>query len=310
MLAYATISQFQRMIRLTKESYDAAEEHERKNVEDYLRRATRTIERYTRRRFLPWREARVFPVPYAYSDLRLKRYPAMDLYLNQDLLEVETLVDGQSNSLTEGTDYFLLDHNIYPKYAIALKFPNYWNGGFSTSTLSHVEQPEVTLTGVWGFSDESRYPAQAWIDTLEVVPTGALTSSETTITLDGAAPDVDGDDELGEQRLDAGYLLRIDDEFIEVLSVDETTNAFDVRRGAQGTTATAHTAGTTITRWRVPEDITETCLKIAKTWREADELTGGRLGVGDMSVGIDLDIPNDAKTTIKYYTRRIAANWR
>lgn len=79
--------------------------------------------------------------------------------------------------------------------------------------------------------------ANAWarVDAL----TANIDASVTSISV----ADVDGADAYGlTPRISDGNLLRIGDEFMEVLAVNTTTNAVTVRRGVNGTTAAAHVA--------------------------------------------------------------------
>jgi hypothetical protein len=305
MLTYATVTDFRQALTLSEAEYLSAEEVKRKSVERYLSYATRFIDRFTRRKFYPWRELRKAYVPYTYYDLRIRRIPSIDLYLDNDLLEVEKLVDGQGNTLVEDTDFFLHEHNIWPKYGIALKFPNYWSGIFSSAQVLHMEQPEILITAIWGFHDEPRYPAEAFIDTLDTAQE-PLDATETDITV----TDADGVDEFGELRFDVGYLIRIEDEFMEVTAIDANTNVITVIRGIRGTLAVTHVTGIAISRWNVPHDIREACLDIAKITRERDTQTGGRIGISEMSIGTQIRIPDNTMGVIKNYVRRNYSNYR
>lgn len=103
----------------------------------------------------------------------------------------------------------------------------------------------VTLTGVWGIH---RDYANAWmaVDTLS----GNITSSATSLTV----ANIDGADLYGiTPRISAGNLLKIDSEYIEVTETDTATNIATVRRGMNGTTAAAHSAGAAVYTWQVED---------------------------------------------------------
>jgi hypothetical protein len=267
-------------------------------IEEYIKRATRFIDRFTRRSFFPSIETRRYNVPYAHQNLAIRRYPSAHLKLDNDLLESLVVNNGQVDIPDD--NYFLLEHNIYPKSIIAINFPYYWGGTYGAiAPYKRYDSPVISLTGIWGFADY-RYPAEFWIDTDQVL-LGDIDNAVTTITLDA----VDDLDSLGENAFFVGCLIRIDNEFMEVTAIDTGTNEITVRRGMRGSTKASHDEDAVITRWRVIEDIQTVCIQVAKTWMELDLNAGGRIGVSDTSVGAELGIPQDALTTIKMYQRSI-----
>lgn len=301
-LTYAVLEDFIEMKDLKKSGIivDLSEKG-RTKIEQYLIRATRFIQRHTRRDFFPWRETRTYPIPYAFYDLAVRRYPSAHLQLDQDLIEVFTLNNGQEDITA---DYFYpLDLNIKPHYSIAIKFPKYWGGAFGGVTpFTRFDEGIISVDGLWGYAENTggwRYPDDFWIDTLFTL-TATLSDSSTTISIPALS---DKQDELGEKPFVAGRMLRIDDEYLEIIAASTDTNTITVRRGARGSTPSEHLAGTLIERWRVIEDITEACLQIAKTWREADISAGSRIGVSDVSPGAELSIPADPLMILKSYSR-------
>ena len=100
-------------------------------------------------------------------DLSIRRFPAAHLKLNQDLLEVININNGISDF--DNNDYYLLEHNVYPKSIIAVKHPNYWGGTYGSYTAARkYDEAVVTVTGMWGYSDFD-YPRTSWVNTDEVV---------------------------------------------------------------------------------------------------------------------------------------------
>lgn len=297
MLTYATVGDFMQMKDLGKSGIVVVTNQSKVKIDAYLERATRFIDRFTRRSFFPYYETRRYPIPYAFYDLMLRRFPSAPLNLDADLLEAIVV----NNGITDLSDdkYYLLDTNIYPKVEIALKFPYYW-GGLTGSAISRYNQPVCSITGIWGFADY-RYPYEFWIDTYNVIPSGGILANTTTIEVDN----VDAIDSWGNEAFKKGYMIRVGNELMEVTDADTTTNEITVLRGVRGSTAVAHDEGDKITRWRVVEDIVEACLQVAKTWREADLAAGGRIGVSDASSGVELSIPSDPLNTIKMYARSI-----
>jgi hypothetical protein len=297
MLTYATVFDFSQAKDLGRAGIVTIPAAAYTKIDDYLMRATRYIDRQTRRKFYPWRETRTYPIPYNYYDLSIRQYPSAELALDQDLLETLTVNNGQQDIPSDG--YFLLETNIYPKTLIALKWPYYWGGPYgAVPGLYRYNQPILSVTGVWGYAD-GRYPGEWWINTYEAVPVGGITANQTTITV----TDADGLDAWGTPRFQDGYMIRINNEFMEVTGVNTSTNVITVLRGVNDTVPAAHNEAIQIKRWRVLEDIKDACIKIAKTWLEADIAAGGRIGVSDTSTGAELTIPSDPLAIINSYVR-------
>lgn len=306
-LTYALVEDFFEMKDVKKPNVAGislpidSETYNRDRVKSYLVRATRFIQRYTRRDFYPWVETREYPIPYAFHDLSLRRFPSAHLIVDQDLAEILSIYNGVET--IDPAYYYPLELNIKPHYAIAIKFPKYWGGWFGGVTpFKRYDEGIVAVTAVWGYTENtggSRYPYDFWINTGEELPL-ALNNSETQITITNATTIYD---QIGERAFLEGRLLKIDNEFLEVTGVDDTK--ITVIRGARGTTAVIHDVGASISRWRIIEDITEACLQIAKTWREADISNGSRIGVSDVSAGAELSIPSDPLRILASYHRSL-----
>lgn len=300
MLTYATRADFIEMVDLGKGGIvSPLPSDSNDKIDQYLRRATRYIKKQTRRDFFPWIETREYTVPYAYYDLAIRRFPSAHLKLDQDLLEIFVLNNGVED--VDSDFYYPLEHNIYPKDVIAIKYPKYWGGQFGgVSPFKRYDEPIVTVQGLWGFHDFD-YPREAWVDTLEDVEAGGINATQTALQF----TDTEGVDAFGLTRVTLGSLLRIENELLEVTAVDTDTDVVTVLRGVRGSTAAAHDENTDIKRWRVVDDIVECTLNVAKTWREADVSAGGRMGVSDVSVGVEIGIPADALEIIKSYQRSL-----
>lgn len=301
-LTYAVLQDFIEMKDLNKSGIVVdISEIGRTKIEQYLVRATRYIQRHTRRDFFPWRETRTYPIPYAFYDLAVRRFPTAHLQLDQDLLEVFTLNNGQKD--LDPDAFFPLELNIKPHFGLAVKFPEYWGGSFGgISPFKRFDEGVITVDALWGYAENTggwRYPDDFWIDTrFELEAT--LSDSSTVFSVTDLENQID---ELGEKPLVAGRMLKIEDEYLEIIAISTSTNTVTVRRGARGSEPAEHAEDTPVYRWRVIEDITEACLQIAKTWREADLSAGNRIGVSDVSPGAELSIPNDPLTIIKSYAR-------
>jgi hypothetical protein len=302
-LTFATIEDFLNMKDIEKPVESGfstpIEAYDKNKIEDYLIRATRYIQRYTRRDFFPWVETREYPIPYAFHDLSLRRFPTAHLIVDQDLLEIIDIYNGVESVTSDY--YYPLELNIKPHYAVAIKFPKYWGGYYGgLIPLRRYDEGIIRVTAVWGYAENTggwRYPYNFWLSTNASLGYD-LNNTDEIINITNA---ISIYDENGKSAFTKGRLIKIDDEFIEVMGVDDAK--ITVKRGARGTTAEEHKDGAVIYRWNVIEDITEATLQIAKTWREADISTGSRIGVSDVSAGAELSIPSDPLRIISSYHR-------
>lgn len=295
MLNYATIDDFMQMkdIGTKTGSITAPTNRSIDKIEKYITRATRFIHRFTRRDFLPWIETRNFAPPYAYIDLAVRQMPRAHLKLDQDLLEAITVMTG--DTVIDTDNYFLLEHNIYPKHIIAISYPGSWG-----ITLGRrYDQATISIEGIWGYQDaQYAMENEAWVDTDEVVEDGGITSTVTTLNVD----DADGIDGRGETRFVVGRLIRIDNEFMEITDISTSTNKITVKRGVRGSTKVAHEEGTTIKTWHVVDDIVEATIQIAKVFREQDISAGNRIAVSDRGSDVE-GVPVDSLKLVQMYVR-------
>ncbi|MEL6271938.1 MAG: phage head-tail connector protein, partial [Chloroflexota bacterium] len=191
-----------------------------------LEAASRHIERYTGRHFLPY-----------HATLTHDLLPVCpnDLLLTEDLLQLISVAD--ADGTIDPDDITMLPPDG-PASLLRI------NGLFAW------DSPERTadVTGVWGWNDT---PLEMWQDSGDAVNDLSLSSTATTITVgDADATYADG----VTPRFSVGALLNIEDEFVRVLAVDTVANTLSVERGAQGTTAAAHSLGTPIQVYRPPYD--------------------------------------------------------
>lgn len=106
----------------------------------------------------------------------------------------------------------------------------------------------ASVVGTWGYNSDY---ANAW-QAVDVITVGGINASVTTFTV----ADVDGVDLYGvTPRISAGNYILIDSEVMFVSATNTTTNALTVRRGALGTTASAHLVGATVSTYEVESTI-------------------------------------------------------
>lgn len=110
----------------------------------------------------------------------------------------------------------------------------------------------VVISGWWGYKEY--YDSQGWlsVDTLSA----PINASDVTLTVNAA----NGSDYYGQTpRFSPGNLIRIDDEMLEVTSVNTSTNVLGVLRGQRGTTAAPHLISVAVKVWNIEFNIRYAC---------------------------------------------------
>ena len=167
---YATIAEFKAFASIT--STDATDDTV---ITDILDSVSRFIDNHTRRTFYARTETRYFDVPVGSI-----------LDLDDDLLTITTLTNGDTTVLSSSTDYILLPNNEYPKYAVKLKTSstNVWEQDSSGNS-----EKAITILGTWGWA--ASCPTDIKEACLEIATSyyhrrfGENMSSETIITPTG-----------------------------------------------------------------------------------------------------------------------------
>ena len=110
-------------------------------VDATIESASRFIDAQSGRTFYAREETRLYDVPSGTRELRL----------DDDLLEIGTLTNGDSTVLTTD-DYMLLPANVSPKYAIKLKTTsaNSWQPGTDGGS-----EQVISVLADWGYTSET-----------------------------------------------------------------------------------------------------------------------------------------------------------
>ena len=151
----------------------------------------------------------------------------------------------------------------------------------------------------------SYYLSQGFFDSGQDVPVAGLTASAVTMVI----TDVDGLDPYNRTPcFSAGNLVRIDDELIDIVKTDTTTNTLTMIRGVRGTTAAAHTAGTAIEIWEPEDDIANAAT------RQAGLLYARRGAYQQVTTypdGVSVSYPSDLLAEIRATVQRFntVGNW-
>lgn len=259
---YVTLYQVRQYLKLT-----ATETTDDSLLTRLIRETHDNIDEYCDRRFDVRQETRSFDYPVKSRDMLgaydieawIAQWNAVSqvygnkrLRLDDDLLSLTTLTNGDDTEITSG-NYVLEPANKYPKSAVRLVGSSV---NWQLPSSGRKEQV-IDVAGLWGY--HRRYSDKAWIDSLDTVQDDPLSAAATTLTVSDADGQA-GDGEL--VRFQAGNMIKIEDEFLDVLSVDTDNNQLTVVRAYNGTTAAQHTQGTTIYIYRPMENI----VRAAKRW--------------------------------------------
>lgn len=187
-------------------------------LRDLIRSVCADMERSARRYFAPRIETRYYD---AQRDVHSAR-----LWLDDDLLAVTTLLNGDGTSITSN-QYVTNPRHTTPTYALQLK-----SNANLAWTWTTTPEDAIALTGVWGYHTDY---ANAWmlIDTLGAAITTTTATTATLVTADSVR---------------AGDILRIGTEYLYAGAVSGTALS-SLARGANGSTAATHAQGDAIYVW-------------------------------------------------------------
>jgi len=130
---YATLAEFKLWADISSSDSD-----DDTVIEDIIEAASRWIDDETGRTFYARTETRYFDVP---SGRKLK--------LDDDLLTITTLTNGDSNTIDDSSEIDLVPKNVAPYYAIRIKAGSayYW----SQDSSGNIEDV-ISVAGTWGYA--------------------------------------------------------------------------------------------------------------------------------------------------------------
>ncbi len=219
-----------------------------------LEAASAQIERLTGRRFLPYVATRQYDLP-----------PADTLLLDEDLLSLDALYNGDGSAI-DLADVLLMPASP-PHSVLRLRDGAYYmavNGADAA----------ITVAGIWGWHE--RY-SRAWVASGEslAMPLDALATTLSVSAIGGVAGDGQS------PRFQVGALLRVDDELMRVVALDEAAQTLTLERGAQGSTAAAHSTGAPLEIFRPDAEALSLTLRWAAwLYRQPDS------GQNDLSLSL------------------------
>ncbi len=250
--------------------------------------ATDMMHQFCIRSFLPSRATKQF-------DARGDEVTTVALHVWDDLLEVISITNGDGTSVASGA-YVLNPRNEYPKWGIEL-LPSsvlYW-------TYNTDWQGAISVDAIWGYHEDY---AHAWIDTRDTVQNaGGIDATTQTITV----VDADGKDARYRTRFQIGQLIRVDDEFMDVVDVDIVSNTLTVLRGQAGTVAATHANAASITRWAAMQNVEQACISLVSWLYRTAQTAGEEIQFLDGTRIITNRAPSNIRETLLAYRKgRIA----
>ncbi len=273
---YCTLSEFKNYVaprgQSTSITTDATDDSV---ISAIVEGISRWIDEQCGRTFYPRIETRYFNVP----EDRL-------LIVDDDLLAVTTLTNGD-DSVTASTEYNLEPRNVSPAWAIKIKDTS---SDIWTSDSDGSYEGVIEVLGYWGY--RSQYTQRGWVSAGTLASDMSAVATTCTMTA--------GHTLVNDQ------IIKIDNEIMNI-SVSSNT-VTPAKRGDNGSTAAAHTSGTTVYYWSVQPEIREATRQIAQSIYSArsGQTSGGKVTITAAGVVIrPEDIPPMAHKTITHFTRML-----
>lgn len=234
-------------------------------------------ERTRERAFVPYLDTRQFRSD-ALGEPAVSRFGgfiAPSLLVDEDLLAVQSIVNGDASAVT---DYSLLPLNRYPKERVELTSASgsAWNFESYDSAVS--------ITGFWGYHPDY---AHAWESASSL--TGTLSVSDTAAPVASVSGYEDGD-----------YVLIGGSEIGRVTGTQAGT--LTLLRGQNGTTADTHAAADSVQPYRFPKDVQKACNDLVKYYyhhRKTDDVAQ----IVDIGVQLESKVPADIWDLVERYKK-------
>lgn len=244
-------------------------------LDQCIARASRFIENYTGRRFIPWTGTKEFDY----------QGPS-DIFLGEDLLSVTSLVHNDGVDTIAAADYFLYPLNALDEDRPYLNIEVLLTDDYLVYDDTH--QSAIAITAKWGYCEIKR-------ECVSLVNDAAFSDVVTSFTAD------DGGD------LEIGQTILIDTEQMFITNI--VTNTISVERGMNGTTAAAHVNDSIIYILEPPEEIRDACEIIAaRLFFRSSAAWADSVGGGEAVTRYKSGHPEEAMGILKRY-RRMVGGW-
>ncbi len=259
-------------------SLASAETSDDTHLKDLITKASRTIDRYTRRYFYPLRkggnDVLKFDLP---TDRRVMRFSG------QDVLEVFGLSHINGASEIDSSVYWLKcgdRWNLTPYDRIEID-----DSSGSLFNFSGTTQRAIHVDTLLGYREDYTF---AWIDSAASL-TSALGTTTTLASISGSA----GHNSLGvSPRFFGGQLWRLGSGSTqEFVYAQDTLNSSSVRliRAINGTSRTTHASATKVYTWQPEYDIEDAATEVVSfVYQKAKSPFTGKISV--LNLGL-IDIP-------------------
>lgn len=239
---YATLREMRSYLNLSSEN---TEEDDR--ILQFVRRASRAIDGYTRRKFYPQRDTLYFD--YQYSD---------EVRFNRDVLELKGLSDLNGASAVGNDVLFLTcgyNYNYTPYDRVRIK-----EDSGSLFNFQGTTQKSIHADVVLGYHEDYN---NAWMNS-DGLLTASLASSISAASISASS----GENAWGiTPRYESQTILKIgsgaSEEYVYVKSFDNASLA-NVIRGINGTTAKDHASDTPIYVWQPEPEIKFSTIRLAQ----------------------------------------------
>jgi hypothetical protein len=253
-----------------------------------IERASRLWDRLTGKRFYPRVETRYFDHPDEEDDV---------LRMDDDLLEATTLTTNNGSTSISSSHFWPMTGRSYsatPYQKIVL------NRGSTSTYFTYTTTPQHanSVAGVWGYHSDY---GNAWHSSGDTLSAALSDTTSTTVTVASAG----GADYQGRRpRFEEMALLRVDSEFLYVVSRSRVAETLTVLRGVNGSTAATHTLGTAIYRYEFESAATAAAVRLAawlyvqKDSQQFDRVAFAEMGAVEIPVGL----PADVKTLLSRFT--------
>ena len=233
--------------------------------------ASRAIENYTGRRFIPWTGTKEYD--FQGSDW---------LVLGDDLLSTAPTIKYNNVGTTVAAgDYFL-----YPLNAADDQKPYTQVQLLTTSdffSYNDTPQADISVTGKWGYSEITRLMTTS-NEVMDATETGFDLTSGTDIEI--------------------GMTLLVESEQMFVQNV--ATNTATVVRGVNGTTAATHVTATDVYAIYAPPDVQAACAAlVARSLHRGDASWSDRIGMGESSLTFKSEMPAEVRALLIQYRRMV-----
>ncbi len=258
----------------------------------YIRTVTRRIDTY-RFDFEPYYDVKSFTA----TRQNVNSYDNV-LTIKDFLLEPISMSSNGVN-LTYGTDVLNFPNDgEYPIQQLRIANPrsgpiHNWYPYQNVANCGQVFET-VVIAGFWGM--RTYYNTDGFIASGQT--SLVMTDSQTTIITSGAW----GVDAWGASPLfSAGNLIRIDNELMDVIAADATTMTLTLRRGIRGSSAAAHTIGSTILLWYPEDDV------VQEATRQAALLYSRRGAFQQTTIspdGVTVSYPSDLLASLRAMIQR------